>query len=64
MISAPEMGPDFWRIIQETPESYANVTLLFKVIQTSFIGLCICVCIKCIINNNEMEQTVFYSFFC
>ncbi|KAF7711805.1 leptin receptor isoform X1 [Silurus meridionalis] len=26
---APEMGPDFWRIIQET-SSYTNVTLLFK----------------------------------
>ncbi|XP_053087546.1 leptin receptor isoform X2 [Pangasianodon hypophthalmus] len=29
-IKAPEMGPDFWRIIQETPASYNNVTLLFK----------------------------------
>ncbi|KAK2858151.1 hypothetical protein Q7C36_006070 [Tachysurus vachellii] len=29
-VKAPEMGPDFWRIIQETPEDYTNVTLLFK----------------------------------
>ncbi|KAK3556758.1 hypothetical protein QTP70_016696 [Hemibagrus guttatus] len=29
-VKAPEVGPDFWRIIQETSESYANVTLLFK----------------------------------
>ncbi|XP_060775898.1 leptin receptor isoform X2 [Neoarius graeffei] len=29
-IKAPETGPDFWRIIQETPSGDTNVTLLFK----------------------------------
>lgn len=32
VISAPEMGPDFWRIIQEDPvRSVTNVTLIIKV---------------------------------
>lgn len=31
-ISAPEMGPDFWRILQEDPaRNVTNVTLIFKV---------------------------------
>lgn len=30
--SAPERGPDFWRILQDDPyRNQTNVTLLFKV---------------------------------
>ncbi|GAA6082056.1 leptin receptor isoform X1, partial [Tachysurus ichikawai] len=35
------MGPDFWRIIQETPEHYTNVTLLFKPLPEVEAAICV-----------------------